>query len=50
MPWTIPPGLSIDEQRIDDLAAVIHGDVFLYFDLSGLRLDFHYARECQMER
>ena len=45
-----PLDLSIDEQRIDDLTAVIHGDVFLYFDLAGLRLDFHYARECQTER
>src|SRR2546427_8303921 len=35
--------LSIDEQWIDDFAAVIHRDVFFNSDFPSLRLDFHHT-------
>src|SRR5262249_43185224 len=38
-----PLDLSIHEQRIDDLAAVVHCVVSFDFDLSCLQLNFHHA-------
>ena len=34
--------LAIDQQRIDDDAAIVHGDVALDLDLAGIAIDFRH--------
>src|SRR6185437_1280737 len=35
--------LAIDEQRIDDVAAIVDGDVLLEFDVTRIAIDFDNA-------
>ena len=35
--------LAVDQERIDDLAAVVHRNVSLELDPAGLWFDFHYT-------
>src|SRR3981081_125789 len=33
--------LAVDDHRVDDVAAVVHGDISLKIDTSGFRIDLH---------